>query len=37
MSEIPKTDTPFLILQRAGWSTGDTAFVGKEGMHRLVY
>jgi len=32
MSEIPKTDTWFLILHRAGWSIGDTAFMGKGGI-----
>ena len=37
MSDIPKTDRLFLILHRAGWSIGDTAFVGKEGMSWLVY
>jgi len=37
MSEIPKTDNLFLILHRAGWSTGYTAFVGKEGISWLVY
>ena len=37
MDEIPKTDRLFLILHKAGWSVGDTAFVGKEGMYWLVY
>jgi hypothetical protein len=37
MDEIPKTDKLFLILHRAGWSIGDTAFVGKEGISWLVY
>jgi len=37
MSEIPKTDKLFLILHRAGWSIGDTAFVGKQGISWLVY
>jgi len=37
MDEIPKTDKLFLILHRAGWSIGDTAFVGKQGISWLVY
>ena len=37
MDEIPKTDKLFLILHKAGWSVGDTAFVGKEGISWLVY
>ena len=37
MEEIPKTDRLFLIVHRAGWSIGDTAFVGKEGISWLVY
>ena len=37
MEEIPKTDRLFLILHKAGWSIGDTAFVGKEGISWLVY
>jgi len=37
MVEIPKTDRLFLILHKAGWSVGDTAFVGKEGISWLVY
>ena len=37
MSEIPKTDKLFLILHRAGWSIGFTAFVGKDGISWLVY
>jgi hypothetical protein len=37
MSEIPKTDKLFLMLHRAGWSVGDTAFVGKEGISWLVF
>ena len=37
MNDIPKTDKLFLILHRAGWSIGDTAFVGKEGISWLVY
>ncbi len=37
MSEIPITDKLFLILHRAGWSVGDTAFVGKQGISWLVY
>ncbi len=36
MDDIPKTDKLFLILHRAGWSIGVTAFVGKEGMSWLV-
>ena len=36
MSEIPKTDNLSLILHRAGWSIGDTAFAGKEGISWLV-
>jgi len=31
VEEIPKTDRLFLIVHRAGWSIGDTAFAGKEG------
>ena len=37
MDDIPKTDKLFLILHRAGWSIGDTAFVGKEGISWLVF
>ena len=37
MDSIPRTDKLFLILHRAGWSVGDTAFVGKEGISWLVY
>jgi len=37
MDEIPKTDRLFLILHKAGWSIGDTAFVGKQGISWLVY
>ena len=37
MDDIPKTDKLFLILHRAGWSIGCTAFVGKEGISWLVY
>ena len=37
MDQIPKTDKLFLILHRAGWSIGVTAFVGKEGISWLVY
>jgi hypothetical protein len=37
MEEIPKNDKLFLMLHRAGWSIGDTAFVGKEGMSWLVF
>ena len=37
MDEMPKTDKLFLILHRAGWSIGDTAFVGKEGISWLVF
>jgi len=37
MDEIPKTDRLFLILHRAGWSIGVTAFVGKEGITWLVF
>ena len=36
MEEIPKTDRLFLIVHRAGWSIGDTAFAGKEGISWLV-
>ena len=34
---MTKTDRLFLILHEAGWSIGDTAFVGKEGISWLVY
>ncbi len=37
MDEMKKTDKLFLILHRAGWSIGDTAFAGKEGISWLVY
>ena len=37
MSNIPKTDKLFLILHRAGWSVGVTAFVGKDGISWLVF
>jgi hypothetical protein len=37
MDEMRKTDRLFLILHRAGWSIGDTAFVGKKGISWLVY
>jgi hypothetical protein len=37
MDEIPKTDKLFLILHKAGWSIGDTAFAGKEGISWLVF
>ena len=37
MDEMKKTDRLFLILHRAGWSIGDTAFAGKEGISWLVY
>jgi len=37
MDEMRKTDKLFLILHRAGWSIGDTAFVGKGGISWLVY
>ena len=37
MEEIPKTDRLLLNLHKAGWSVGDTAFVGKEGISWLVY
>jgi hypothetical protein len=37
MIDIPKTDKLFLILHRAGWSIGDTAFAGKEGLSWLIY
>ena len=37
MDEMPKTDRLFLILHKAGWSIGDTAFAGKEGISWLVY
>ena len=37
MDEMKKTDKLFLILHRAGWSIGDTAFVGKEGISWLVF
>ena len=37
MEEIPKTDSLFLILHQAGWSIGDTAFTGKDGISWLVY
>jgi len=37
VEEIPKTDKLFLMLHRAGWSIGVTAFVGKEGMSWLVF
>jgi hypothetical protein len=37
MGEIPTTDKLFLILHKAGWSIGDTAFAGKEGISWLVF
>ncbi len=37
MEEILKTDRLFLILHKAGWSIGDTAFAGKKGMSWLVF
>jgi hypothetical protein len=36
MGDIPKTDQLFLILHRAGWSIGCTAFSGKDGLSWLV-
>jgi hypothetical protein len=35
MNDIPRTDKLFLILHQAGWSIGDTAFAGKEGLSWL--
>ncbi len=37
MDEMKKTDKLLLILDKAGWSVGDTAFVGTEGISWLVY
>jgi hypothetical protein len=37
VDEIPKTDKLFLILHRAGWSIGDTAFASKQGLSWLVF
>jgi hypothetical protein len=37
VDEISRTDKLFLILHRTGWSIGDTAFVGKEGISWLVF
>ena len=37
MDEMKKTDRLFLILHRAGWSIGYTAFAGKEGISWLVF
>jgi len=37
MDDIPKTDRLFLILHKAGWSIGDTAFAGKEEISWLVF
>jgi len=37
VDEMRKTDKLFLILHRAGWSIGDTAFAGKEGISWLVF
>jgi hypothetical protein len=37
MDHIPRTDKLFLILHPAGWSIGDTALVGKDGISWLVY
>ena len=37
MDEMRKTDRLFLILHKAGWLIGDTAFAGKEGISWLVY
>ena len=37
MDHIPRTDKLFLILHKAGWSIGDTAFAGKDGISWLVY
>ena len=34
---MTRTDRLFLLLHEAGWSIGDTAFVGKEGISWLVY
>jgi hypothetical protein len=34
---MTKTDRLFLILHEAGWSIGDTAFAGKDGISWLVY
>ena len=34
---MTRTDRLFLILHEAGWSIGDTAFVGKEGLTWLVF
>jgi hypothetical protein len=37
MNDIPKSDKLFSILHRAGWSIGDIAFAGQEGISWLVY
>jgi hypothetical protein len=34
---IPKTDRLFLFLHVSGWSIGDPAFAGKDGISWLVY
>jgi len=34
---VSKSDELFLRLHRAGWSIGDTAFGGQEGLTWLVY
>jgi hypothetical protein len=34
---MTRTDRLFLLLHEAGWSIGDTAFVGKEGISWLVF
>ncbi len=37
MNDMPKTDRLFLILHRAGWSTGVTAFASKADISWLVF
>jgi hypothetical protein len=37
MDDIAKGDELLLLLQRAGWSIGDTAFIGQEALTWLVY
>lgn len=37
MNVIRKSDELFWLLHRAGWSIGDTAFAGPEGLTWLVY
>jgi hypothetical protein len=37
MSSIKIADEHFILLHRAGWSIGDTAFTDGEGTYWLVY